>query len=242
MPIELRGHHLLCLLGYRGMGYSDSYVENMTRTYRTLLAEPDTACKIVSGPDHLCACFPADGDYHCEDRNVAERDELILRKLGLASGDVTTWADILSRVASSLRPDDLHAICSTCPWLPYGVCQEGIALVAAGESLPPVRPKVYGVEVDAQTRCRHYHLDVDIIALKFGCCERYYPCYECHLETADHPPQPWPKSRGDEPAVLCGACGHEMTVEAYKSCGSACPSCRASFNPGCRLHHHLYFE
>ena len=244
MPIELRGHHLLCLLGYRGMGYSDAYVDNMTNVYRKLLDDPTTECQIVKGPDKLCACFPVDGDqhYHCEDRNVAERDALILERLGLAAGQVVTWAEILSRVATALQPDDLLQICSTCPWLPYGVCQEGVRMVAAGEALPMVRPKVYGVEVDEQTRCRHWHSEVDIIALKFGCCERYYPCYECHQETADHPPKPWPRSRFDEPAVLCGACGHELTVNEYKNCDSKCPNCQASFNPGCQLHYHLYFE
>ncbi|PWK15940.1 DUF1284 domain-containing protein [Tumebacillus permanentifrigoris] len=242
MPIALRGHHLLCLLGYRGMGYSDTYVDNMTGVYRTLLADPTTECEIVSGPDQLCQCFPADGEYHCEDRNVAERDALIVQRLGLQAGQVVSWAEILSRVAQSLQPDDLFQICSTCPWLSYGVCQEGIQRVVAGEELPMVRPKVYGVQVDEQTRCKHYYSEIDIIALKFGCCERYYPCYECHLEAADHPPKPWPRARFDEPAVLCGACGHELTVQAYKSCESKCPSCQAAFNPGCLLHHHLYFE
>jgi uncharacterized CHY-type Zn-finger protein len=242
VAIALRGHHLLCLLGYRGMGYSDTYVDNMTGVYRTLLSEPSTACEIVSGPDRLCACFPADGDYHCEDQNVAQRDALILERLGLQPGQVFTWEDILARVAKSLQPDDLLQICSTCPWLHYGVCQEGIQRVVAGEALPMVRPKVYGVEVDEQTRCKHYRSEVDIIALKFGCCERYYPCYECHLETADHLPKPWPQARFDEPAVLCGACGQELTVHEYKRCDSKCPNCQSPFNPGCQLHHHLYFE
>ncbi|WP_322348592.1 DUF1284 domain-containing protein [Tumebacillus algifaecis] len=242
MAISLRGHHLLCLLGYRGMGYSDAYVDNMTVVYSTLLSDPQTTCKIVSGPDQLCACFPADGEYHCEDRNVAERDALILQRLGLTPGQLVTWEDILARVARSLQPDDLLEICSTCPWLEYGVCQEGVQKVVSGQTLPVVRPKVYGVDVDAETRCKHYHSPVDIIALKFGCCERYYPCYECHLEVADHQPEPWPKSRFDEPAVLCGACGHELTVHEYKNCESRCPTCGAAFNPGCQLHHSLYFE
>lgn len=239
--VALRGHHLICMLGYRGMGYSDAYVDNMTQVYRNLLANPTTECRIVNGPDQLCACFPADGDYHCENRNVAERDALILQRLGLKEGQIITWAEILSRVAAFLQPDDLLHICSTCPWLPYGVCQDGVRKIVAGEKLPNVRPKVYGVNVDSETRCKHYHTEVDIIALKFGCCERYYPCYECHLETADHPPKTWPESRFDQPAVLCGACGHELTVHEYLACDSQCPSCKASFNPGCKLHYHLYF-
>jgi len=33
-----------------------------------------------------------------------------------------------------------------------------------------------------------------------------------------------------------------MSIRAYLGCGDdACPTCRASFNPGCRHHHHFYF-
>lgn len=99
-----------------------------------------------------------------------------------------------------------------------------------------------GVAVDAETRCRHWDSDVDVVALKFACCETYYPCFECHEESADHDPERWPRDRFDEPAVLCGVCREELTVDAYLSCGDSCPSCGAAFNPGCREHHHLYFE
>ena len=42
--------------------------------------------------------------------------------------------------------------------------------------------KVYGSLVDNETRCIHYHTFLDIIAIKFKCCEKYYPCYQCHNE------------------------------------------------------------
>lgn len=100
---------------------------------------------------------------------------------------------------------------------------------------------VRGVNVDAETRCEHWHSELDIIAIKFRCCGEYYPCFECHSALADHPASTWPVESYQEPAVLCGACGSELTIETYLSCGSKCPSCRASFNPSCELHHHLYF-
>lgn len=102
--------------------------------------------------------------------------------------------------------------------------------------------KVYGVEVDSQTRCKHYHSEVDIIAIRFPCCDRYYPCYECHEEVADHPAARWERGQWDEKAILCGACGHELTIREYMAGGSACPKCKASFNEGCRNHYHFYFE
>ncbi len=101
---------------------------------------------------------------------------------------------------------------------------------------------VRGVAVDENTRCRHWDSDVDVVALKFACCETYYPCFECHAETTDHEPVQWPRTRFDEPAVLCGACREELTVESYLDCGDSCPSCDTQFNPGCREHRHLYFE
>ena len=54
--------------------------------------------------------------------------------------------------------------------------------------------QVYGAVVDEETRCTHYHTEKDIVAIKFKCCDRYYPCYLCHEEYADHPIERWAKS------------------------------------------------
>ena len=43
-------------------------------------------------------------------------------------------------------------------------------------------------------------------------------------------------------AVLCGACGTQLTVRQYLACDNRCPACAAPFNPGCRLHYRFYFE
>lgn len=99
-----------------------------------------------------------------------------------------------------------------------------------------------GVDVDAETRCAHWNDDVDVIALRFGCCETFYPCFECHEAVADHEPAVWPRSRFDEPAVLCGVCRETITAAAYLDSGDRCPHCGAQFNPGCREHRDRYFE
>ncbi|MBA4493225.1 CHY zinc finger protein [Paenactinomyces guangxiensis] len=101
---------------------------------------------------------------------------------------------------------------------------------------------IYGKPIDNQTRCIHYATDLDIIAIRFACCGRYYPCHACHEETAGHSAIPWPKSRFAEKAVLCGACNTELSINQYLSCGYKCPACGAGFNPGCQLHADLYFE
>jgi uncharacterized CHY-type Zn-finger protein len=101
---------------------------------------------------------------------------------------------------------------------------------------------VKGKLVDDQARCVHYHSPVDIIAIKFKCCNEYYPCYECHSETAGHEAEVWTKKNWDEKAILCGVCKTELTIREYLESSNTCPKCRSSFNPGCSRHYHLYFE
>jgi len=36
---------------------------------------------------------------------------------------------------------------------------------------------VRGVDVGPETRCRHYDSELDVIAIRFPCCETFYPCY-----------------------------------------------------------------
>lgn len=105
----------------------------------------------------------------------------------------------------------------------------------------PTAPRVLGRVVDHETRCAHYHGELDIIALRFVCCGEYYPCFECHAEAADHPSERWGAADRWRDAVLCGVCRHELSIETYLHV-NRCPRCEARFNPGCRLHHELYFD
>ncbi len=100
---------------------------------------------------------------------------------------------------------------------------------------------VRGVEVDAQTRCVHWHGPTDIIALRMKCCGQWFSCFDCHAALADHAPAVWPLGERDAGAVLCGACGQVLSIDAYLGWGSRCPGCAAAFNPGCANHYHLYF-
>lgn len=102
-------------------------------------------------------------------------------------------------------------------------------------------PPVYGLTVDDQTRCIHYGTSLDVVAIEFHCCRRLYPCHLCHDEVADHDASRWPRHMWREPAILCGVCRSRITIARYLAT-DVCPSCEAPFNPGCRLHSHLYFE
>jgi uncharacterized CHY-type Zn-finger protein len=100
---------------------------------------------------------------------------------------------------------------------------------------------IHGQTIDDQTRCVHYGTAADVIAIKFRCCDRYYPCHLCHAEDADHPAEQWPLAERETLAVVCGVCSTELTISRYLGV-EACPSCGAAFNPGCKLHTDLYFQ
>ena len=105
--------------------------------------------------------------------------------------------------------------------------------------------KIHGIVVkgaiDRETRCQHYHTKKDRIAIKFYCCNMYYPCYECHEAFGCGKSTVWPRELFHKKAILCGACGTQLTITQYLMCNDECPDCQASFNPGCSQHTSLYF-
>jgi uncharacterized protein len=111
---KLRGHHLFCLLGYRGMGYSQEYVENMTHMHQTLRNDPKTLIQLVKGPDHLCEKYPNSGEYHCQNDNIYERDAAILEKMELEIGQILKWEDMESRIRKHVTASDIQVVCETC--------------------------------------------------------------------------------------------------------------------------------
>ncbi|KAB2334520.1 DUF1284 domain-containing protein [Cytobacillus depressus] len=136
---KLRGHHLFCLLGYRGMGYSEEYVENMTHLHQNLSNDPETLIQIIKGPDQLCEKYPNSGKYHCQDDHIYERDAAILEKLGLKIGQILQWKNIESHIRKFVVPSDIQIVCETCSWRSYGVCEEGIQEIHEGKGLRKIK-------------------------------------------------------------------------------------------------------
>ncbi|MFN3840232.1 MAG: CHY zinc finger protein [Cyclobacteriaceae bacterium] len=100
---------------------------------------------------------------------------------------------------------------------------------------------IQGKLLDDQTRCVHYHSNLDVVAIKFKCCDSWYACYACHEELAGHAAVPWSLGDYDEPAVQCGVCKHLMRINQYLTCNNTCPQCSTAFNPKCANHYPLYF-
>ncbi len=123
------------------MGYDEGFAHNMARVHRLLLMSPGARILVVAGPDHLCSACPhlapdGDGGTGCTLGGEPHEEEMQMQdgeaaaRLGVAPGDVLEWKEILERIARRIDPHDLQPICTTCPWLPAGVCAEGIAALS----------------------------------------------------------------------------------------------------------------
>lgn len=92
------------------------------------------------------------------------------------------------------------------------------------------------------TGCNHYKSSLDIVSIRFKCCNKYFACYSCHKEKADHPAQKWKFEEFHTKAILCGLCGFECSISEYLLGNFFCLSCKAPFNPNCKKHWNLYFS
>lgn len=128
----LRVHHLLCTLGFRGLGYSENFVENMSRLVDQLHSSPAALIEITDKPDDICLPCPFLGASGCQQKGseseerVRNRDRAVIEKLGLTVGLRLSWAEIARKIGTLVNTGDLDKLCQECDWLPYGYCTEGL--------------------------------------------------------------------------------------------------------------------
>lgn len=122
--IRLRGHHLLCLLTYKGLGYSPAFVEAMTASAAALAA--GATAEIIEGADVICAPLCREQDHpHCHEATVPERDRraltLVSAVLGrdVAVGDRFAFDASLRRQLRTAYAEGAFAgACALCEWQP----------------------------------------------------------------------------------------------------------------------------
>lgn len=137
--VSLRGHHLLCLLGFRGLGYSQEFVDGLSRIALHLRSFPQTRIQVIDQPDDICSACPFLGEEGCQEKGPQSeeiargRDEAVMRRLDLKVGEELDWVEAKGRVRSTMSPADLDEICQDCQWLPYGYCKEGLERLIKGE-------------------------------------------------------------------------------------------------------------
>ncbi len=143
MIIRLRGHHILCLLGFRGFGYSDEFVANMASCQSRAFSD-NSIVEIISGSDDICRACPKKDDAECRRANgegVSLKDQVVLEMLQIPVGSRLASSAIFKRVANHIAVADLERICADCEWLSLGYCADGIRKLAGGGCTLSSHPK-----------------------------------------------------------------------------------------------------
>ena len=108
MKLTLRPHHAMCLLNFRGKGYSAEFVENMNSVVAsltdtvmvTLKKQADCVCCSCKNRVDVTAENPA-GCIFSE--KVARYDEAVLHILNLTDGCTLAWHEIKTLVLSLIH-------------------------------------------------------------------------------------------------------------------------------------------
>lgn len=123
MAIRLRPHHLFCVQGYQGKGYSKEFCDNMAKVARAVEADPHLPIMVLEGPDDICMACPHLRGVRCTwgevgEEAVREHDQALLRALGLADGVVVSIAEVMAVLRADARAREVVAkYCSACPWV-----------------------------------------------------------------------------------------------------------------------------
>lgn len=123
--LTLRAHHLICIQGYLGKGYSKAFVKNMDKVVGSL--KDTTLIKVISKVDDICIACPHVLENDCcesEDK-VSFFDTSVLEALKIKVNNVYSYGTLLDTIRKNLTLKNFKEICVTCTWFPYGYCEKG---------------------------------------------------------------------------------------------------------------------
>lgn len=119
---NIRPHHGLCIHFFRGKGYSQEFVENMTNVVKKL--EENPTIHLVSGADVICGSCPnLSAEHLCSSLDkVANYDEKVLELCGLSGNSSLSWEEFATSVREHILEKGLRTqVCGHCQWT--DICQ-----------------------------------------------------------------------------------------------------------------------
>jgi hypothetical protein len=120
--MHIRAHHLLCLLGFHGLGYSPEFVKKMAQMKRRLKTSPGVPVKILNSCDEICLICPHRKNGRCQKgeysyKRVKEADEKVLSALEIKNGGVISAGKLLRLIEKNIGSfPKLVKICGMCGW------------------------------------------------------------------------------------------------------------------------------
>lgn len=118
MKLVLRGHHLLCLKGFQGYGYSKEFTKNMTEINKQRKSK-NTIITLTNSPDDICKACPNLDNNLCENQEqnnkIIRMDNEVLKKLD--STKEYNACELFDKIDSIFNSkESVSKICFECMW------------------------------------------------------------------------------------------------------------------------------
>ena len=119
--LKIRAHHLCCIQGFQGYGYSLAFVANLRAVISDIMAFPSRSLKLVSECDIICASCPSKGECTAQESTVSRRirnmDLVVMDKLKIKEGTIMEADEAFRLVNSQLaNVSDIEEVCGVCKW------------------------------------------------------------------------------------------------------------------------------
>ncbi len=146
-PVNLRPHHLLCLLTWKGVGYSKKFTAKFDSMTQQFTDHGRLGIKVVEGLDDLCDTLHPEktSNYHCDRGGIKNRDNLVLEDINehlallLAHGTVFTLTPKLQQdFRTSFQEGTVRRGCASCDFQNFctGIADEGFAETRLIDAFP----------------------------------------------------------------------------------------------------------
>lgn len=122
MKMDIRAHHLLCLLGFHGLGYNKEFIRKMTQVKLKLETKSNLPIKILNSCDEICTACPYEKNGYCQKgeyskNRVKDMDNKVLSALGLKSGEIIPNGKLLQLINKKINSFSVIVkICGMCGW------------------------------------------------------------------------------------------------------------------------------
>lgn len=121
--MQLRGHHFLCILTYRGYGYTPAFVENMSSIVADI--SKGRPVRLIDGPDDICnGLTSADRilcNHDCGKAETREIDRLAVDEIsGLlpvaTASPLVLDAATVEAMRQAFANQGIRSACRRCSW------------------------------------------------------------------------------------------------------------------------------
>ena len=129
--IHLRPHHLLCMLGFRGYGYNERFISNMSQIVHHLQKNPDSLISISIKCDDICIACPHNKNAICSEKpnaneNVQRLDKNVKDILQIPLKVPISIREAQNHISEYLTIKTMSILCQNCDWWKFGYCAAGL--------------------------------------------------------------------------------------------------------------------